>query len=159
MKKRIIPAAVLILAVFLLMGGAVLAQAPIFPVYYSGSATAAGEAVPDGTELYATVGTWTSPSTTVSDGAYSLSVSPPDRTYIGETVEFYIDGIAAAETDTFPDTLDPDTSRFRTLDLTFPEMPEVGDVSLSWVVVGLAALGALSAATGIGILRRRHARA
>jgi len=91
--------------------GVASAQPPPIPADYSGYITINGEAAPEGTTVFAKIGDYNSTAVTVgSDGRYEyLIVMPPDTTYVGETIEFYVDpdslgptpATAAAETDTY----------------------------------------------------------
>ena len=83
----------------------VLAQPPV-PADYSGDVYVGGEPAGEGLEVSAKIGDWTIPDdnivTTDANGYYFfLMVGPPDSTYIGETIEFYVNGVKASETDTF----------------------------------------------------------
>ena len=88
--------------------GTVLAQPPLIPANYSGSVIVNDVAAPDGTAVFATIEDYTSNSVTVSGGSYkNLVVAPPDATYVGKTIEFWVDvpgdwlPVKAAETDVF----------------------------------------------------------
>ena len=63
-------------------------------VTYSGTVTVAGVAAEDGADVAAEIGTLEF-TTTVSAGSYELTVSPGSRTYLGETVSFYVDTMSA----------------------------------------------------------------
>ncbi len=99
---------ILLLVVLSISPGIVLAQPPPpIPADYSGSVTVDGSA-PDGTEVFAKIEDYTSDKVTTSDGSYKyLVVGPPDDTYIGKTVEFWVDvpgdlsPVKAVETDVF----------------------------------------------------------
>ena len=77
--------------------------------------------MPDGFQIYARIGnTYQSEPVTVSDGEYKfLTVAPPNTGFTGQTVTFFIDDIAAAETDTWA------SGKFdSSFDLSFPNLPE-----------------------------------
>lgn len=79
---------------------------PPIPADYAGDVYVGGEKAGAGLEVSASIGDWTTPAqntaTTDADGYYFvLVVGPPDDTYIGETIEFFVNGVKAAETDTF----------------------------------------------------------
>ena len=82
-------------------------SAPSVAVTYSGTVTVTGEDAAVGTEIYAAIGeTYTSEVVTVTTaGSYEgLVVDPGDRSFLGETVSFYVDGM--------PATTDPETVTF-----------------------------------------------
>lgn len=86
----------------------VFAQPPPIPADYSGSVTVNGVAAPDGTLVFAKIEDYTSDSVTTSDGSYRyLVVAPPHVSYLGKTIEFWVDlpgdavPIKAEQTDVF----------------------------------------------------------
>jgi len=95
--------------------GIVYAQPPI-PSDYSGYVTINSEPASDGALVFAKIGNYTSDSKVVADGGRyrHLVVTPPDSTYILETIEFYVDPDAGGPLPAFmaeePGTFDPGTS-------------------------------------------------
>ncbi len=88
--------------------GTALAQPPPIPADYSGSVTVNGVSAPDGTAVFAKIEGYTSNSVTVSGGSYEyLVVGPTDVSYIGKTIEFWVDvpgdllPVKAEQTDDF----------------------------------------------------------
>ncbi len=70
---------------------------------YSGYVYIGEKLVSEGLQVMAKIGTYNSrPVTTNADGYYfSLVVSPPNNSYINRTIEFYVDGQKASETNKF----------------------------------------------------------
>lgn len=133
-----------VVIILISMCGIVNAQPPPIPSDYSGYVTVNGEPAPEGALVSAKIDDYTSNGVVVAEnGRYEyLLVKPPDGTYIGKTIEFYVDPDAegqipaamAEETDTFEQgtTHDP-------FDLTviIPNTPpEVADIPDQTVSVG-----------------------
>ena len=93
------------------------------PYIYIGSATVAGEPVPDGFTITARIDDYESDAVEVRDGRYTaLTVGPPDRaTYNNMRVTFHLEGIQASETDTYRAAGQPIVRRG--FDLTFSALP------------------------------------
>ena len=71
-------------------------------VYLGGPIIVAGGLVPEGAQLVARVGDYTSLPAVISGQTYvSLVVAPGSSSFIGQSVEFYLNGVKAANTDTF----------------------------------------------------------
>lgn len=115
--------------------GIVYAQPPPIPSDYSGYVTVNGEPAPEGATVYAKIGDYTSDSVAVADlGHYRyLIVKPTDGTYVGETVEFYVDpdggapipAIMAFETDEFEPGTSHDPFNLTVVDVTPPVIVNV----------------------------------
>lgn len=104
LRLRYLLAGTVVLVVAMLFAGESSAQSvPPIPAVYSGIATAAGSAVPDGYQIFARIGSaYQSEPVTVADGMYeSLTVAPPNSNFAGRLITFYIEDIQAAETDTW----------------------------------------------------------
>ena len=119
--KFFVAGVVALTAVALSIGESAAQNVPQFPAVYSGIATAAGVPVPDGFQIHARIGsTYRSEPVTVSDGQYRfLTVAPLDSSSVDQTITFFIDDIAAAETDSYK------PGEFKnSFDLSFPNLPE-----------------------------------
>ena len=105
----------------LLFGGTAVAQGlPPMPAIYSGTATAAGSAAPDGLQIVARVDGYQSEPVTVSNGRYNgLTVAPPEAAYVGKTVTFHLNGVKADQEITFQSG-----NINLSYPLTFPGLPE-----------------------------------
>jgi len=118
---RILAAAIGILAIGLVEAGPAAAQPgpPPIPVLYAGAATINGNSpVPDGFLVTARVREYTTEPATVMGGRYILIIAPPDSSYFGQPITFYLHNITALETDVFgPTALSP------SFDLSFPMLP------------------------------------
>ncbi len=100
------------------------AQAPPpFPFIYKGSATTMdGAAVPDGFQIVAVIDDYTSEPATVQDGQYrDLTVAPDTGDYFNMSIKFVLWDVEALETEDYKRVGFPE---FRTLNLTFPNLPE-----------------------------------
>ena len=100
------------------------AQAPPpFPFLYKGTAkTSDGAAVPDGLTIFAIVGDYRSEPVEVENGRFrDLTVAPESSAFFNKTIIFVLWDVEADQTDTFTRVGFPD---FRTLDLTFPRLPD-----------------------------------
>ncbi|MFH1485791.1 MAG: hypothetical protein ABIH46_06950 [Chloroflexota bacterium] len=83
-------------------GLAAPALMPPIPAEYSGNVTVGGLPAEDDVEVSARIEGYTSKSVEVSGGAYRyLMVSPPSSDYEGKTIEFYVGGAKANETDVY----------------------------------------------------------
>lgn len=102
------------------------AQPPPAPAVYRGAATVGGQPVPDGLIIVARIRDYESQPVTVSNGRFSLLiVSPPDTTYVAKLLTFHLDGVQAAETDSFqPGKQGATIGAPLVLDLTFPKLPD-----------------------------------
>ena len=67
------------------------AQVPPIPAVFSGTATIAGQAVPDGQFIVGKVGSYLSEPAVVTDGFYDLVVAPQDPTLISKKLVFIFD--------------------------------------------------------------------
>ncbi|MCH8310515.1 MAG: hypothetical protein IIB17_08475 [Chloroflexi bacterium] len=96
---------------------------PPTPTIYSGSVTAAGSPVPDGFRLTAKIRDYQTEPVIISNGKYQLLVvQPPDDSYDRGIVTFHIDGLKAAQIDTF--VLGGLPTVKQGYDLTFQGLPE-----------------------------------
>ena len=101
-------------------GRAPAQQGGPFLVIYSGNVTVAGNPVPDGLEIVAFVGDLEVDRVTTQGGRYfGLSVGVPDRSYIEQTITFFIGDVQADQTDILLRSEDI-TKEF---DFTFPRLP------------------------------------
>jgi len=129
---------------------AALAQPPP-PIIYSGQVTIGGQPPADGTEVYARIGTQQSEPATIVNGRYSvLVVNVLDSSFIGQEIQFFIDGVRALETDIFIEAFFLE----KELDLNFPELPLTGDSTFPLIWWVLAGVGGLSLLSGVFMLRR-----
>ena len=72
------------------------------PSSYSGRLSAAGAEIPVGAVLVAWIGSYASEPALVQGDSYSsLVVAPPDATFVGRQIEFFLDGIRSSTTKTF----------------------------------------------------------
>ena len=70
------------------------------PTVYSGPIVVAGGAVPEGAELVARIGSYESHPALIQDQGYiNLVVDPNDKRLIGQTVEFFLNGVRSSTTD------------------------------------------------------------
>ena len=100
------------------------AQAPPpFPFLYKGTAkTSDGAAVPDGLQIFAMVGDYKSEPVDVENGRYrDLTVAPESSDFFNKDIIFVLWDVEADETATFTRVGFP---AFRTLNLTFPRLPD-----------------------------------
>ncbi|MBL7079967.1 PKD domain-containing protein [Candidatus Bathyarchaeota archaeon] len=121
---------------------------PPIPSDYSGYVTVNGEPAPAGCTVHAVVLGYVSSSVAVEGGHYRyLVISPPDSSYVGEVIEFYLDpdglgpalAVIAAEADVFQQgfSFDPFNLTFVVLDSTPPVIINVSptQVSMSGAVI------------------------
>ena len=72
------------------------------PSSYAGRLAAAGAEIPAGAVLLARIGSYASEPALVQGDSYSgLVVAPPDATFVGRQIEFFLDGIRSSTTMTF----------------------------------------------------------
>ena len=72
------------------------------PTIYSGSIVIAGANVPAGGRLTARVGSYESLPALVEGATFqNLVIAPDDRALVGQTIEFYLNGVKAATTDRY----------------------------------------------------------
>ena len=72
------------------------------PSSYSGRLSAAGAEIPAGAVLLARIGSYASEPALVQGDSYSgLIVAPPDATFVGRQIEFFLNGIRSTTTMTF----------------------------------------------------------
>ena len=72
------------------------------PAVYSGVIAVIGGAVPEGAVLVARVGTYESSAAVIKNGAYSnLVLLPPDISFAGQAVEFFLNGVKSTTDDTY----------------------------------------------------------
>ena len=72
------------------------------PSSYSGRLSVAGAEVPADAELVAWIGSYASEPALVRGDSYSgLVVAPPDASFVGRDIEFFLDGIRSITTKTF----------------------------------------------------------
>ena len=121
------------------------------PTLYSGKVTVQGANVPDGLRLVAAIGEYESLPVLVKEGRYSgLTVGPPNASYEGQTIHFFLasdlERVRAAETDTFQAG---GTPQLKILALAFPRAPRLSEeapatgesdaVKVAWLLgVGIA---------------------
>ncbi|MBI2166273.1 MAG: hypothetical protein HYU29_07735 [Chloroflexi bacterium] len=108
-----------------LRAATVQAQPPPFPLIFSGSVTVGGNVAPDGLNVSARLPGITKPFGPVqtSGGRYSaLSVGPPDSSYSGRTITFWLEDLVQAQ-ETVVYMVPSIDSLFRTANLTFPALP------------------------------------
>ena len=88
------------------------------PSLYAGRVVTGSSIPGDGTVIFAQIGDYVSSFSSIEDGKYRLVVHPGDEKYIGNKVEFIIDGKKAAQTDTF------NSGEFNeNFNLVFPTIP------------------------------------
>ena len=121
--RRIILLAVAALAAAVFASDAFAQAPPPFPFLYKGTAkTSDGAAVPDGLTIFAIVGDYRSEPVEVENGRFrDLTVAPESSAFFNKTIIFVLWDVEADQTDTFTRVGFPD---FRTLDLTFPRLPD-----------------------------------
>ena len=121
--RRIILLAVAALAAAIFASDAFAQAPPPFPFLYKGTAkTSDGAAVPDGLTIFAIVGDYRSEPVEVENGRFrDLTVAPESSAFFNKTIIFVLWDVEADQTDTFTRVGFPD---FRTLDLTFPRLPD-----------------------------------
>ena len=101
---------------------------PAFPMSFSGTASVAGNPIPDCTYLFAMVGESMSGFRPIVDGKYNnLTIGAKDRSANGQPITFHLsEDVVAAETYTyiyFPGPPDPPSQAFKTgIVLTFPHL-------------------------------------
>ena len=101
---------------------------PAFPMSFSGTASVAGNPIPDCTYLFAMVGESMSGFRPIVDGKYNnLTIGARNRAADGQPITFHLsEDVVAAETFTytyFPGPPDPPSQAFKTgIVLTFPHL-------------------------------------
>ena len=101
---------------------------PAFPMSFSGTASVAGNPIPDCTYLFAMVGESMSGFRPIVDGKYNnLTIGAKERSADGQPITFHLsEDVVAAETFTyiyFPGPPDPPSQAFKTgIVLTFPHL-------------------------------------
>lgn len=147
-KTRLLVVALMV-AALLSLAPAVLAQPQVSGFY--GTVKAGGAAVKDGTIVRAWIGgqqvATTTTKTVGADSVYVLNIQGTDA-QVGKKVEFAIGATKAAESGTYQHGQNVNVN------LTFPALPSTGDVDLTGLWVGMAAVGALALAGGVLMLRR-----
>ena len=121
--RRIILLAVAALAAAVFASDAFAQAPPPFPFLYKGTAkTSDGAAVPDGLTIFAMVGDYKTEPVEVENGRFrDLTVAPESSAFFNKDIIFVLWDVEAEQTDTFTRVGFPD---FRTLDLTFPRLPD-----------------------------------
>lgn len=105
-----------------------LSSFPPFPNIYSGGVLVGGQPAPDGTPIFARIGSYQTPSVPVIDGRYSqLTVGPESISFFGLTITFHAivneEELEAAETAVFKNVVFdsvPPRNMFNTAGLSFP---------------------------------------
>ena len=88
------------------------------PSVYSGLIAAVGAEIPEGAELVARIGIYASAPVPVVDGQYiDLLVDPGDISFVGQTIEFFLDGVKSRTTEVY------EGGAIRSLDLIFLDLP------------------------------------
>lgn len=121
-------AALVALAAVVFAADSGFAQGAPAPAVYRGTVTVAGGPAPDGFNIYARIDDYQSQSVQTEGGRYNiLTVAPPAPSqpfarnpYTGKTINFYLDGVQAEQTDTYNPGGIPLT---KDLNLTFPNLP------------------------------------
>jgi len=144
MKVKKFEIGIMIAALFIATSTMAAASAgpPPIPADYSGYAFVNGEPASEGSIIFAQIMSYTSSSVVVEDGGYRyLVITPPDGTYEGETIEFYLDpdgagpvqAVMAAETDDFQQGSSHDSFdlTFVVLDSTPPIIINVSPTQIS----------------------------
>jgi hypothetical protein len=67
------------------------------PAFYGGRVIAGAVVPPDGYEIYARIGDYTSMSTEIVDGRFGVVVDPQEERYIGQQIRFYIGAAVAIQ--------------------------------------------------------------
>ena len=121
--KRIVVLAMAALAAAVFASDAFAQAPPPFPFSYKGTAkTSDGAAVPDGLQIFAMVGDYKTEPVDVENGRYrDLIVGPESSDYFNKDIIFVLWDVEADETATFTRVGFP---AFRTLNLTFPRLPD-----------------------------------
>lgn len=128
MIKGLTALAVAALIALVLTADSGFAQGVPAPMIFRGTVTVAGSPAPDGYNIYAQIEDYRSQSVQTKNGRYNvLTVAPPAparlgarNQYAGKPVNFYLDGVQAAETIAFAPSGIPLPQN---LDLTFPSLP------------------------------------
>ena len=122
-RKRIILLAMAVLVAAVFASDAFAQAPPPFPFIYKGTAkTSDGAAVPDGLQIFAIVGNYQSEPVDVENGRYrDLTLGPESNASFNKDVIFVLWDVEADQTDTFTRVGFP---AFRTLNLTFPRLPD-----------------------------------
>jgi hypothetical protein len=94
----------------------------IGPSVISGNIAVAGGTVPAGAQLVARVGTYESaPAVIQGQGFINLVIAPPDRSFVGQPVKFFLNGIESAPPSP-PQVFEPGTVKVN-LNLIFVGLP------------------------------------
>jgi hypothetical protein len=116
-----VPALLMLTLGMLLTPTAASAQSggpPLLPIIYDGTVYLDGALVSDRRELTVRVGDWESNPALVQEGQFQLLIAgPPDSTYDGALITFWLDGLQASQQFTFTDMPEPKTETLR-LDFT-----------------------------------------
>lgn len=88
------------------------------PSLYSGRVLAGSAIPPDGTPIYATVGDYVSPFSTIEDGRYQLVVNPVAEEYQDAQVVFFIGDLRAVQSTQFKGN-----EFLESFNLIFPDLP------------------------------------
>ncbi len=90
----------------------------LLPSLYSGQILAGSSIPPNGTAIYAKVGDYTSPFSTIEGGRYQVVVNPMDESYLDVPVFFFIGNLRAVQSDSFVGN-----EFLNDFNLIFPELP------------------------------------
>ena len=124
MNGRILTLAVSALIAVAFASDAFAQSSPPFPFIYHGEAkTADGSPVPDGHRIVAVIGDYVSEPVGVVNGMYKeLTVGPSSNQYFDMPIKFVLWNVEAEQTEDFTRVGFP---AFKTLDLTFPRLPDL----------------------------------
>ena len=91
------------------------------PIVYSGTVTINGSPAPDGLELFAIIGDYTSETIITKGGQYAgLAVGPPDKSYIGDKITFHIVSLPNQQSSQIDTSTNPPSPIFKSnFDLDF----------------------------------------
>ena len=122
-RKLVLFVALAALAAALFASEASAQAPPPFPFIFKGTATTVdGAPVPDGFQIFAKIDDYRSEPVDVVDGQYrDLTVGPRTHDYFNMTITFVLWDVEALETDEYRRVGFPE---FKTLNLTFPNLPE-----------------------------------
>ena len=116
-----VPALLLLTLGMLLTPAVAVAQSggpPLLPIIYDGTVYLDGTLVSSQRELTVRVGDWESTPVLVQDGQFQLLVAgPPDSTYAGAPITFWLGSLQASQQFTFTDMPEPKRETLR-LDFT-----------------------------------------
>lgn len=88
------------------------------PSLYSGRVLAGSAIPPDGTPIFAMVGDYVSPFSTIEDGRYQLVVNPIDEAFLDAQVIFFIGDLRAVQSAPFKGN-----EFLESFNLIFPDLP------------------------------------